>query len=83
MCDPTFKRLTTERPAKPVRPLTVRQAIKQGLRLRPHVEHVYTCPADCDEQGSHKHLCMCGDVLRPFHGARGTTIRVPVSATTN
>lgn len=76
----------------PVKRMTLRQAVKDGMTLRPHAEHVYTCPPWCDgDDKDHEHPCLCDtseirwnrrfNHARPFAShERGQTFRVPVPA---
>jgi hypothetical protein len=80
VCDPTWKRVKDAPAAiKPIRFPTLKQALREGLTLRPHVEHVFTC--NCDEYSAraHRHHCLCGFTL-PYGRAigRGMTLRIPV-----
>lgn len=81
VCDPTWKHVK-DAPAlvKPLRFLTLKQALREGLAVRPHVEHVVMC--DCTDEEirwrhePRAHACLCGFVA-PI--APGQTLRIPVT----
>jgi hypothetical protein len=55
VCDPAWKRYSKKPDeCKPVRPMTLKQALASGLTLRPHVTHLYR------DQGAGSRVCDCG-----------------------
>jgi hypothetical protein len=83
VCEPRWKRIKEKHDAQPAKRMTLKQALKDGLALKPHIEHTFTCQVGCKASSRHEHWCYCNrgeyGTGRPFTEAeRGQTIRVPI-----
>ena len=76
VCDPKFKRLTTEKPVVKVRTMTLKRALADGMTLRPHTVHVFRCQSAHDDTHAHCiSYCDCG-AMGPSRHALGSILAV-------
>lgn len=82
VCEPRWRAVKSKPEFMPARRMTLKQALKDGLKIRPHVEHSFTCPTGCDRSMRHEHFCLCTQERgagRMFTDhERGQTVRVPI-----